>query len=340
MLTIKSKKITLIFNSVEQLKFHIKEKCILRGELKELRDLNLPDMINSQMTMTNTEFIKRVRRMFNCGGNNKKMYWYNRGFSELESQGKVSEEQSRRSYSVSKEKRIEKAKLAMKAYVKKYQNNFNQFSRFCPEYWLKMGLSLEDAKIKAKETNDETNNREYLKTLYSSEQIKDMDKKKSLPGKRNGMFGRVPSRGTGMGISGFYKNYYFRSSYEYFWIKEMEFLNLEFIQLDDGINSKMKIQISENKTYTADFFIPSTRTMIDIKNDYGIKKIESLKSAIQSYCLSHDIHYETIHKNEIKIDWNMMNDDICSGAVVLDKNKQEKYKRALNANSSINKISL
>jgi hypothetical protein len=93
---------------------------------------------------------------------------------------------------------------------------------------------------------------------------------------------------SGSGYAGFYKEINFRSLSELFWMLEQEKRGIEFIPLDQaGVRCKWQISYTINgvdRTYCADFYVPSTNTVIDIKPDYSAKMdAEKLKLGKEAY---------------------------------------------------------
>lgn len=106
-----------------------------------------------------------------------------------------------------------------------------------------------------------------LEEIYGKEKA-DMIKlknSKSNSGENNPMYGKPSGYFTGGGISGKYKQYYFRSLLELSFILEMEYENVNFISAE---NSKFKIEYEyENTTrnYFPDFYLIDSDTVIEIK---------------------------------------------------------------------------
>lgn len=95
------------------------------------------------------------------------------------------------------------------------------------------------------------------------------------------------------GIKGWYKGHFFRSSYEYFFMKMLEKQGLSL--KDDVQQETFRIPYhweGNEKIYVPDFYVPSQKTVYEVKNSYSIETDPQLTSkfeAARSYFSEKDI---------------------------------------------------
>lgn len=304
----------IIHTDDELIEFIIEEK-ILGGPIKELIKPMEIYVLLSQECIAFVDFKRTIRKIYNKGCSvMQPYYWTSRGFTDQESIDLI---------------KIHAKKSCEKLNEKYAGGGLKQFSVLCPEYWEKQGFPPEAAKRKAYDHNKKYGSREYLKTIKTQEEIDEIDSQKIHTGNKNGMWGRVPGKGAGNGVSGHYKNFYFRSTSEYFFIKKMELCGETIQALDDGVKSVMRILLSSGGTYTPDFYIPRTRTLVDVKNQYSLKKVKNILSDIKEFCDSHGMNFETVDERELDCDWSLLKSDVECGIVIIDPSKLTRYKNGL-----------
>lgn len=88
---------------------------------------------------------------------------------------------------------------------------------------------------------------------------------KASSGENNGMYGKPSPIGSGNGWKGWYKNIYFASLKELFYMKQLFDNNIKF---ENGEQKKFKIQyefMGKKANYFLDFYLPETDEYVEIK---------------------------------------------------------------------------
>lgn len=145
-------------------------------------------------------------------------------------------------------------------------------------------------------------------------------KRSACNGEKNGMFGKVPSRGVGRGWGGYYKNHYFRSLMELHYLIFLVENNIRFESAENVIFKVEYMYKDKIHNYFPDFYLIDTNEIIEIKpkcftsNDinkvkyeYAIKKYGNQYKIITEedikFCNVDKLYYMTIN-NEIVFDTN------------------------------------
>jgi len=175
------------------------------------------------------------------------------------------------------------------------------FSMSLYEYWLiKFGPETANEKLKALKQKHSQNNR----------------------GTRNPMFGKPAPKGSGSGISGWYKGWYFRS------LRELTYaviLDRNGIPWECAEVKKYSIPYEFNgqaKTYFPDFVVNQTIVEIKPRRLQQTPKTVAKKLAAEKYCLDRGLEYaifdiEPMRREELNI-------LIDVGTVVLTENSKKK----------------
>jgi hypothetical protein len=300
-----------------------------------------------------------------------KEYWLNRGWNEDYSVGKISEIQRKNSkcceeYWISRGFSSTEAKTKVSEIQSEYSKKTN--SKFFIEYWLQKGLSIEDSKKKVDETkkkrsswvldfwmdrgfsieessdiikkNCQNSSLENLIDKHGEEigrkKYQDINAKKARFGEDNGQFGKPAPLMSGRGISGKYKNYYFRSLTEYFAIKKFERENVKFICNDVSvfdIPCKITIKYADvtgkERNYIPDFII-NDEIIVEVKNEYTKKSNESeMKRLAARQFINQETNqykdYLIYTEKDLAIDYSMCVDDYISGNFVIDEKKIQRF---------------
>ncbi len=107
------------------------------------------------------------------------------------------------------------------------------------------------------------------------------------------------------GIKGWYKGHFFRSSYEYFFMKMLEKQGLSL--KDDVQQESFRIPYhweGNEKIYVPDFYVPSQKTVYEVKNSYSIENDPQLTSkfeAARSYFSEKDITFFVITEDTLEL---------------------------------------
>ncbi len=245
-------------------------------------------------------------------------YWVKRGFTDEDSKNKISELQSR-TYS---------------DYVKRAsKKELRENSPRCIEYWIKRGYSNEDSRVKAREFNDNSSLNSYIerhgkekgRELY----IRDCDRR-SLPGEKNPMFGKSAPKGSGNGISGFYRDYYFRSLLEYYYMKMMESQGITFICNDVSRKKnldKIVIKLPSGKNYIPDFVLPECSKIVEIKSSYNLSQKDTQEKirSLGEFCRLNSMTCQVLTEKDITQDINVLREDFRNSLLVIDKGKLDRF---------------
>lgn len=252
-------------------------------------------------------------------------YWKSRGHSEEEAIQKVSDVQKQYGeISRNKYTGIERRKISYR----------------CFEHWIEKGYTEEEAK-KIISLNSDSGSMQHFLSKYNTEEeavikYKENCKSKSLAqsGSNNHQFGKPSPKGSGNGISGYYKNYYFRSLLEYKFIKMMEEYELDFICNDVNISTlpeKVTIKLPSGRTYTPDFLVGDD--IVEVKSFYNLTSKDTLakidvglKFVAESKI--HDSYLIFTEKNIIHNDKNTII-DYDSGSLTIDDGKKLRFLKIL-----------
>ena len=237
-------------------------------------------------------------------------YWKSNGFSELEIDDKIKESKTQR-------------------------------SSFTVDFWIAKGFSEDEAKRKVHDIasnssweNFKKRHPENTESLWNT-----LSRKKSNFGKDNHQYGKPSAIGSGSGISGFYKEYYFRSLYEYFFMKECEEYGIIFTPNDvTSKEHKNKIVIpyrhnGKDRNYIPDFIVEDK--IVEVKSKYGFGELEwRLKEeALKKYIENSDEYhsYEKVSEDDLTRDYKILYDDYKNGVVVIDKGKLKRFEQHINS---------
>lgn len=171
-----------------------------------------------------------------------------------------------------------------------------------------------DSKVNSKEHRDKLskgaqgkNNSMYGKNLYdvwikthgkeeADKKLDSLNDKRSIntTGKNNPMFGKEPPKGTGIGLSGWYKGWYFRSSLELsYMIRVIERFNLKWESAEKSDYTINYVIEGVHKTYRADFLIGG-KYLIEIKPKkmWGWKQNSLKNIAAKKFCEDSGLIYK------------------------------------------------
>ena len=239
---------------------------------------------------TNAEAVEYVKNEQRKRSNLCEEYWFEKGFSKKDAHLQISKIQ--KNY----------GERTLQKYSKE---EWRKYSPRCKEYWINHGYSEKDA---IKEVSKMCSLASTSCKYSNPKKYKEICKKRANTGEKNGMFGKPSPKNAGRGISGYYKNFYFRSLLEYFYIKQLELENAIF-NSNDNINlsktpEKNKIAIKYKyhgviHTYFPDFIL-NNDTIIEVKNTYGFttNKWKCKLYALQKYCVEHNMKYEILSEKK------------------------------------------
>ena len=149
-------------------------------------------------------------------------------------------------------------------------------------------------------------------------------------GPLNAQFGKPAPKGSGQGISGYYKGHYFRSSFELRFIINSIKNNVKFIDNDvkkSKLEEKIVIPYEVNgryKNYIPDYQVGNT--VIEVKPSSLVhEKINQIKfEAAKKYCKKHDKKFIILTEKDIpKCNLNDPN-------IIIDSGKIDRFNRLKN----------
>jgi len=170
----------------------------------------------------------------------------------------------------------------------------------------------------------------YGKDIADQKQL-ELNKKRSvqMKGKRNNMYGKPSPSKTGKGISGRYKDFYFRSLRElYYIITYLEPNNLPIISAErKDLEVPYTNYDGAERTYRADFLVGNTLVEVKPKSLKDTPLIKLKEEAAKKFCEERNMIYE-IEYIEIS-DYSKINDLYKNGLITIDEKKKEKFEKHL-----------
>lgn len=117
-----------------------------------------------------------------------------------------------------------------------------------------------------------------------------------------------PDAHVSWGIKGWYKGFFFRSSYEYFFMKKLE---------NEGLNLKSDLQQEcfrvpyvfegQEYNYVPDFYVPSRSVVFEVKNDYSLASdpiVACKHEAAKAYFLQKSIDFVVVSDTDLPLPEN------------------------------------
>lgn len=304
---------------------------ILVRKIKKILTNNFPKRGSSRCIdywvvrgYTEQESIQKVSDIQKCNSPRSTKYWTARGYSEQQSVEEVSKIQDNASLKHFESKyNKEEALSKYKEHCAKLDNSSLKY--FQSKFGTELGLTKYNEKCKA---NSYGNSLErYIKDYgveVGTEKHTAACKKHGNFGIKNGQYGKPAPKGSGRGISGYYKKYYFRSLFEYHAIKYFEKNDITFIELDKQNTTNIRVQLDNNRTYRPDFLI-NNKTIIEVKPSGLIHtdiNQQKMNRCIEQYP---EYEYKFITENDIEMDIVQLKQDVKNKVVVIDKGKIHRY---------------
>ena len=344
MLAVKKKE-TIEITTVEEL------ESIAKDSIKNFKCFteDIKIKITEYLSCTNKQYFSKIpndiKKLIGGGSSLRvKSYWTCRGYTETEAIENVSNIQKRNSprcveywleKGYSKEEAITEVSEiqknnASKLYEKYSKEDWKKFSNRCVEYWLEKGYSKEEAeKIISNNSKYYTSLEQQIKLHGKDEGEKkwqEIQKKKVHYGENNPQYGKPAPKGSGHGISGFYKNYYFRSLLEYYYIKQLEREGVEFYCNDvksEQEDNKIVVKMDNGKNYIPDFRLE--KKVIEVKSEYNKKTALTLYKEQQFRKQYPDLEYEILTEKNINTNKQILLEDYRKGLIKIDKGKQTRF---------------
>jgi len=341
-------------------------KCVI-----PLAENNIKKMLDNNKSMYKSHFEKElmdcVRSLYRTPSKASKQYWLIRGYTEEEATEQVSKSQRKSSkrcvdHWISKgyteEEAIDQVKLWQQENSKRgnkkrnikywldsglseeeahkqlesYLNNVYSFRK---EFWINRGYTEEEASIRIRDVASSGSTLSYWKDKLGADlgekKYNDIVKRKTRFGKDNHQFGQPAPKMSGRGISGYYKEYYFRSLWEYYAIKEFERKSLTFICNDVNIDKNSeKVVIpyyygGSKRKYIPDFIIGDK--IVEVKPPYNLSDEQNIIkfAAAQEFIRNNDKYNEFVIISDIVEDVELIRNDYKKDLIVIDKNKRERF---------------
>jgi hypothetical protein len=339
-------------NTLDELHTLITDNNIILNLNKFTPQVNkkLLDILNCS-SMTYTELTRKIKSVFSAQSTAQLEYWKLRGWDNPTEC--VSRTQSAKSiytveYWVNRGYNVSSAKLEISKIQQQLSKKSNGVSKEelrkrsirCIEYWINKGYSIEDARLEVKRVNDNSSKEYYINRYGLTTGVFKYNqacKSKAVFGKDNPQYGKPAPIGSGNGISGYYKEYYFRSLYEYYAIKHFEKNNVKFICNDvckSKLNSKVIIKyIDDNgiiRNYTPDFIVNDT-IITEVKSSYQLDNstVIKKKDATELFIKKSNIYnkYDILTECDFNIDINTLRLDYQSNIVKIDSGKLNRFKK-------------
>lgn len=346
----KNKEISGLIENVDNLITFINKYKLIDNLIK------VPDYVKSDLNFiinneyTFTELKRVLNSIFKSNTQLNYKYWECRGWDNPTD--KIKEIQRSRSkrcieYWMKLGYTNDDALIELSKIQRKYSDISNNVSKHelrkrshrCVEYWIDKGFEYDVAKEKVKEVNDTSSIKYYSdkfgKTNGYLKYIEN-NKLKANYGINNPQYGKPAPKGSGSGISGYYKKYYFRSLYEYFAIKQFESNSIKFNVNDVSIKknqNKITIQYEYNgvkKNYIPDFII-NNDTIVEVKPTYQLNsdivkiKIEALENFVKNSKQYNK--YTVLTENDIFIDNKILIIDYNKDLIKIDSGKINRFKK-------------
>ncbi len=325
--------------------------------LKLLYDFSnyLNDKINSNLSISRNDFIYLIRKLYKeklgrsiCSTRSIQFYTI-RGWTINDAKNEISIIQKRGSiFSVQhwlhKGFYVEEAKEKVRSIqssnskkcLEKYtKEELRSFSYRCPEYWMRKGYTEKESK-KIISKNSDTGSLKYFinkhGNIKGNELYKERCKKVANFGPDNAQYGQPAPKGSGNGISGYYKNYYFRSLLEYSFMKMLE--NNKLLFKCNDVNKKeypekVIIRLPSGRSYTPDFIIENS--LVEVKSNYNLSLPETIEKTNAGYKYIErskllDSYLIFTEKNIIQDDVIMLQ-DYDNKLLVIDKGKLKRFSK-------------
>lgn len=172
---------------------------------------------------------------------------------------------------------------------------------------------------------NQSNKGKKLEEIYGEEKAKEIKRNQSIRymGENNPAFGKVYKKG-GRSVKGYYKGLFFRSLFEYSFMKHLELLGFDLANDIDYECFKVPYQIEgKNRTYTIDFYVKSINAVYEVKPNYQVKIMKDTDvlaikiKAAQNFFTEKNITFSIVTENdfqkitfaEAKLDQNIKFDE-------------------------------
>lgn len=179
-----------------------------------------------------------------------------------------------------------------------------------PRWSLKYRTQEEIDKAKKELGNRITNTRKgkSYSEIYGKEKADNIKLKLSvaMSGEKNHMYGKPAPKGSGSGIDGWHKDFYFRSILELSFLLDMHKKGFVVVNAETN-NFKVNYKVNENvKNYFPDFYLPEIDTVVEVKpssmiNEHiNVLKFSSAMKKFKNFKVLTEKDFPKINKKELK----------------------------------------
>jgi hypothetical protein len=117
-----------------------------------------------------------------------------------------------------------------------------------------------------------------------------------------------PEKCVSWGIKGWYKGFFFRSSYEYFFMKKLENEGLDLSVSLIQESFRVPYDVCDNlQYYVPDFYVPSRSCVYEVKNSYTLKtdfQTSVKHEAAKKFFKDREISFVIVLESELPIPKN------------------------------------
>ena len=136
-----------------------------------------------------------------------------------------------------------------------------------------------------------------MKGKKHSKETREKMKKAALKSYKEG---RVPDPRSGRGVSGYYKNFLFRSTYEYAFLKSLEARGIELKDVEyESIRIPYLSDKGESKTYVPDFLIFNTLVEVKPKKRLSEKSVKIKIEAARMFCQNNSLEFKVVTEEDL-----------------------------------------
>jgi len=309
----------------------IKFPIYVEDKVKQIFDDNV---------ISHTNLMKKVRKILNSPPSKIAIsYWTCRGYSESEAISIISKLQKSRSplcieYWTNKGYTIDQACDKIHNIQTKRGNRFKEvhkgdyesFSNRCISFWTNKGYTEDEARKIIQKRQKYISSKDYQIEKHVSEvgnyKWDLISKSKSHHGSNNGQFGKPSPSGSGRGYSGYYKENYFRSLLELYFLFDCDKNGIKYI-CNEYSDSKIVLKMDNGKNYYPDFIVGDH--IVEVKSKWRLTHKDTLYKMNQTIKHYPNYKYRIISEIDIPFDKNMLVDEYNRGNIKIDISKRQKF---------------
>jgi hypothetical protein len=306
------------------------------------------DLLCSNKEVYSCFLCKMVNSLYRSGGGTlyKKDYWIIRGHSAEEAENNIKTLQTKNSYKLTKKYYDDngidcnllrdKQSRGLNHFIEKYGDKDGKMryelhckrskitvESMCEKYGYVVGKEKYDEYIKKQK---ESHSHHSMIEKHGEEKVNKMNSSRACKGSKNGMYGKPSPINTGRGMCGYYKNNYFRSSLEYFFMKKMEQEGKSYLCNDTAVKSnpsKITIPLGNGRNYIPDFIVG--KVVVEVKAHWRVNATDVVEKRIaaEAWCKANGYSYVIVTEKDIPINKDVMKNDIDLLNLVILRNIKE-----------------